>query len=198
MSGLVVSGRPDGTEHTYARLVDRVPHRRQLDRDEALAELALRYFTGHGPATERDLAYWATLSVTEVRAGLAQVRDRLQSFEHDGRTYWHAPGDPPSGPGEPRGHLLQLLDECYRGYQDSRMVLDQAGIVPQGREAAIGIALVDGQLVAGMKRTLGKEHVEFALTPYRDLALDEIDALQEAAARYGAFLGLEPRLVGLT
>ena len=91
LSGLVVSGRPRGTEHTYALLAERVPHSRRLDHDEALAELALRYFTGHGPATERDLAYWATLGLTEVRTGLAQVRDRLDSFEHEGRTYLARP-----------------------------------------------------------------------------------------------------------
>jgi len=41
---------------------ERVRAPRRLARTEALAELALRYFTGHGPATERDLAYWATLT----------------------------------------------------------------------------------------------------------------------------------------
>ena len=71
------------------------------------------------PATERDLAYWATLTLTDVRAGLEQVCDRLGSFQHDGRTFWHAPGEAPSGPQEPGGHLLQILDETYRGYQDS-------------------------------------------------------------------------------
>ena len=47
-------------------------------------------------------------------------------------------------------------------------MLDAAGMVPRGREAAIGMALVDGQLVAWMKRTLGKDRVDFALTPLRD------------------------------
>ena len=95
LRALVCSGRPaaDGT-HTYARFADRVPSPRRLDRVEALAELALRYFTGHGPATERDLSYWATLTLGDVRAGLAEVSDQLESFDHDGRTFWHAPADP--------------------------------------------------------------------------------------------------------
>jgi hypothetical protein len=114
--------------------------------DRGPGELALRYFTGHGPATERDLAYWATLTLTDVRAGLAQVRDRLDSFQHDGRTFWHAPGDAPRGTAEPAGHLLQILDETYRGYQDSRWLLDAAGDVPRTRETATGMALVDAQL----------------------------------------------------
>ena len=82
MAGQICSGRPVEGEHSYALLADRAPNTRRLDRAEALAELALRYFTGHGPATERDLSYWATLTVTDVRAGLAEVKDRLEAFEH--------------------------------------------------------------------------------------------------------------------
>ena len=191
----VCSGRPteDGT-HTYARFADRVPSSRQLARDDALAELALRYFTGHGPATERDLAYWATLTLGDVRAGLAQVSDQLASFEHDGRTFWHAPADRPTAPGSPTGHLLQILDEMYRGYQDSRWVLDGAGVVPRTRETAAGMALLDGQLVATMKRTVTADRVQFELCSYRSLRGDEVEALEAAAGRYGEFLGREAAL----
>jgi Winged helix DNA-binding domain len=193
---LVCSGRPRDGTHTYARFVDRVPSPRVLARDEALAELALRYFTGHGPATERDLSYWATLTLGDVRRGLAQVRDQLASFDHEGRTFWHAPGlDEPDALLEPAGHLLQILDELYRGYQDSRMLLDADGVVPTGRETALGMAVVDGQMVARVKRTVGRRLV-LELDPYRGtLTAAEQAALDEAAARYGAFLGLEHELV---
>jgi hypothetical protein len=200
MERLVCSGEPRGDVHTYAPYADRVGARMapgELDRDQALAELALRYFTGHGPATVKDLAYWATLGLGEVRRGLAEVQDALTSSEHDGRTYWHAPGEPPSGPGEPPGHLLQLLDETYRGYQDSRWVLDARGLVPRQRERAIGIALVDGQLVAAMKRNLARDVVRFELTPYRQLSPAERQVLQGAADRYGRFLDRRAELVVL-
>ncbi len=189
---LVCSGRWLDGAHTYAAFADRVPSPRRLDRDEALAELALRYFTGHGPATERDLAYWATLTLGDVRRGLTQVRDRLASFDHDGRTFWHGPGGSSPTEGlEPTGHLLQILDEIYRGYQDSRMVLDSEGIVPSGRESAIGMALVDAQMVARMKRTIGRR-VVFEISPYNGtLPPSHRAPVEEAAARYGAFLGLD-------
>jgi Winged helix DNA-binding domain len=173
----------------------RVPAPRRLGRTEALAELALRYFTGHGKATERALAYWATLTLTDVRAGLLQVRDQLDSFQHDGRTFWHAPGDPPCGPMKPAGHLLQILDEMYRGYQDSRWLLDAAGDVPRSRETATGMALVDGQLLAAMRRTIASDQVRFDLRPYRELTPAETEALNQAAGRYGEYLRLEGRLI---
>jgi hypothetical protein len=194
LDGLICSGQVVNGEHTYAVMSERVPAARRLGRDEALAELALRYFTGHGPATERDLAYWASLTLTDVRHGLRQVRDQLVSFEHDGRAFWHAPGEPPRGPQQPAGHLLQILDETYRGYQDSRWVLDSAGDVPRVRESAAGMALFDAQLVAAMRRTVGTDQVRFDLRPYRALSTVQIDALEEAARRYGEYLQLGAQL----
>jgi len=194
LDGLICSGGIVDGEHTYALMGERVPTLRRLGRTEALAELALRYFTGHGPATERDLAYWATLTLTDVRAGLQQVRDRLDWFQHDGRTFWHGPGDVPCGPQEPVGHLLQILDETYRGYQHSRWVLDAAGDVPRTRETAAGMALVDAQLRAAMRRTIANDHVQFDLWPYRAMARPEIEALDQAARRYGKYLRLKARL----
>jgi hypothetical protein len=194
LEGLICSGPVAGGEHTYALMEERVPAPRRLERAEALAELALRYFTGHGPATERDLAYWATLTLTDVRAGLQQVGDQLGSFQHDGRTFWHPPGEPPSDPQQPAAHLLQILDETYRGYQDSRWVLDTAGDVPRTRETATGMALVDAQLVAAMRRTIAHDHVQFDLRPYRALTAPETGALDQAAKRYGDYLGLTAQL----
>ena len=194
LGGLICSGTVAGGEHTYALMDERVPAPRRLGRTEALAELALRYFTGHGPATERDLAYWATLTLTDVRAGLAQVRDRLDSFQHDGRIFWHAPGDAPGGPQEPAAHLLQILDETYRGYQDSRWVLDAAGHVPRTRETAAGMVLADAQLLAAMRRTVSHDHVQFDLRPYRALTPAEIEALDQAASRYGEYLQLKAQI----
>ncbi|KRE30486.1 winged helix DNA-binding domain-containing protein [Agromyces sp. Soil535] len=193
LHGLVCSGVPRDGEHTYALFADRVPAPRRLDRDDALTELARRYFTSHGPATERDLAYWATLTVTGVRRGIAGAADRLASFEHDGRTFWHAPSDVPAS-ASPAGHLLQVLDEMYRGYQDSRWVIDGESMVPRARESAIGMALVDAQLVAAMRRTVNAKSVTFSVRPHRALHARELEAIRDAAARYGEYLGLEARV----
>jgi hypothetical protein len=195
LRALVCSGVPRDGEHTYALFADRVSPPRRLDRDEALGELALRYLGSHGPATERDLAYWATLTVTDARRAVAASADRLETFEHDGRTFWHAPGDvPPAAAAAPAAHLLQVLDEMYRGYQDSRWVIDADGLARRGRETAIGMALVDGQLVAGMRRTITAKAVTFELRPLRALGEHEVEAVRAAAERYAEYLGLRSRV----
>jgi hypothetical protein len=75
------------------------------------------------------------------------------------------------------------------------MVLDSEGVVPGGRETAIGMALVDAQIVARMKRTVSRR-VAFEITPYKGrLTRVQLAALEPAAARYAQFLGLEHDLV---
>jgi hypothetical protein len=109
--------------------------------------------------------------------------------------FWHAPGDPPTRRGAPGAHLLQILDEMYRGYQDSRWVLDAEGFVPRAREATLGMALADGQLVSAVRRTIAGDRVTFTMSPHRPLRRWEVTELRRAAARYGAFLGLDTAVV---
>jgi hypothetical protein len=192
LDGLVCSGVRRENEHTYALLAERAPNTRRLDPDAARAEIALRYFTGHGPATERDLAYWATLPLRDVRAGLAAVADQLGSFELDGVTYWYGQDRPAGDAIAPRAQLLQIFDEYYRGYQHSRELLDLAGLHPNGRETSTGMTIVDSQIVGDLTRTLDPETVTFRIRLLRVLDDGEEAAVHEAAGRYGRFLRRTP------
>ena len=192
---LICSGRPRDGDHTYALFSKRVPNPRRLDHEEALAEIVVRYVTGHGPATTRDLAYWATLGLRDVSRGLAAAASRLQSFQHNGRIYWHAAESEPPSNGGPRGHLLLALDELHNGFQESRYVLDEAGLVPRAtRYPAIGMALVDAQFVAVHTRTVTPTSVRFDLIGWRHLGTDDIAVLTEAADRVGSYLGLPAKV----
>ena len=197
LSAAVCSGVMQGNQQTFALLDERAPAARRLDRDEARAEIVVRYFRGHGPATERDLAYWATMTLTDVRAGLADMADQLDSVEHDGRTYWFGSGPPGGGALEPRAHLLLTLDEYHNGYQDSRYSLDADGIVPRRRGANVGMTLVDGQMVGDMKRTVGGDAVTFDISLFREVTTDETAWVHAAAERYATFLGVDQARVRL-
>jgi hypothetical protein len=48
-----------------------------VDRDRALGEFARGYLTGHGPASDRDLARWAGIPLRDARAGLRAIAAEL-------------------------------------------------------------------------------------------------------------------------
>jgi hypothetical protein len=176
IEAVICSGPPRGKQHTYALLDERAPRARRLDPCEALAELALRYVTGHGPATARDLAAWASLPVSEARLGLDAVSDRLERVESGGRTYWYAE-PPPARAARRAAHLLQTYDEYVMGYGETRLpTLTFNPTVLYGTE-----------VVGQWKRTVGRDAVTVEVTV--DRPVDEAD-LMAAAQRYGRYLGL--------
>jgi hypothetical protein len=121
-TGTLCLGPMVGGEQAFVLLDEWVTAPRRLDRDAGLAELALRYFRGHGPATVADLARWAGLTVTDVRAGVAAVRDRLAAVQVDGREHLLAPETPDllaTHRAEAAGlFLLPGFDEFVLGYAD--------------------------------------------------------------------------------
>lgn len=98
-----------------------LPKSPALDRDEALTRVALRYFTGHGPATLEDLVRWIALPKTWLRKGIAAAGDALASFQLDGATYFHDPSLPDRIADSRRTDgvfLLPAYDELILGYKD--------------------------------------------------------------------------------
>ena len=120
------------------------------------------------------------------------MADRLGSFELGGRTYWHGQNRPSCDVLTPRAQLLQILDEYYRGYQDSRDLLDVAGLKPQGREASTGMTITDSQIVGDMNRVLDPDTVTFRIRRWRPLDEGEEAAVHHAAERYGRYLDRAP------
>ncbi len=88
LDGVVCSGARKGKQFTYALLEERAPRAKTLTRDEALAELARRYFTSHGPATLRDYVWWSGLVVGDARRGIEIAGSALRREVVDDGTYW--------------------------------------------------------------------------------------------------------------
>jgi hypothetical protein len=87
-TGLICLGPLEGRQQTFVLLDDWVPEPRGLSGDEALRELAIRYFTGHGPATAHDFGWWAGLTVTEAKKAAADADGALFCETVGGTAYW--------------------------------------------------------------------------------------------------------------
>ena len=190
-SVLCIAAR-EGKQPTFALLEEWAPAARSLPRDESLAQLALRYFTSHGPATEQDLMWWSGLTVKEVRAGIAMVASELEETTVDGVGHWSGPGETPPVD-RARIDLLPSFDEYLLGYRDRNAVLDPAhaiGVNPGGNGIFNPIVVIGGRVRGTWKRTIKRDRVEIVATPFATFTKREQRAIALEAERYGAFLGL--------
>jgi hypothetical protein len=126
LTAVVCSGPMRGKQHTYAPFDQRVPAGPGPDGDEALAELAWRYFSTRGPATLRDFSWWSGISAGGARRALDMVRPRLVSREDGDRSYWLAEKSLAPAPAAPasRIDLVQCYDEVIISYSQTRDVLN--------------------------------------------------------------------------
>src|SRR5579872_2764982 len=192
LDGIICSGARRGKQFTYALLDERVPQTRTLARDEALAELARRYFTSHGPATVQDFVWWSGLPAADAKAGLSMVKSQLLHEVVDDQTYWFSPSTSPIRDVAQLAHLLPNFDEYTVGYADRSAVFDSAHASKlDARMGLLGyIMVLDGQIVGIWKRTIQKNAVTITANLFAPLNEAETRAFTIAANRYGAFLDL--------
>jgi hypothetical protein len=199
LNALICSGARRGLQHTYALLEERAPDARELPRPEALTELARRYFTSHGPATARDFATWASLTLAEVRASLEAAGDELRREEIGGVASWSAAEASRRAPAlaSPTVRLLQGYDEYVMGYTETKRVLARPGTAwAPATPPVFGLMiLLDGQAAGFWKRTIKKDAVVVEAALFEPLDAAQTRALEDEAARYGGFLGLAATVV---
>lgn len=193
--GLLCFGPRRGKQPTFVLLDEWVPNHRKLEQEEALAELAGRYFRSHGPATVHDFAWWAGLTVSAARSAIELVKPELESETMNDQTYWFSrsmPATPPGLSGE--AYLLPFLDEYTVAYQDRSALVDPGyveAVQASNPFGVLGPVIVIGGLVVGAwKRTLKKDRVIIETAPVTPLSVTEEKAISAAAQRFGAFVGL--------
>jgi len=194
LDGVICSGARRGRQFTYALLDERVPPSRPLTREEALAELARRYFNSHGPAQVQDFSWWSGLTMADARAGLALVDAALAHDIVGGKTYWFSSSMPASPRPSRTAYLLPLYDEYLIAYKDR-----SAALGPYrweriaGRDSFVAPLIVGGRVAGGWRSTLEKNRVVVRLAPQAPDKAD-VSAIGKAARAYAGFLGIDVAL----
>jgi len=191
MQGVICLAGRSGKQHTFALLDEWIPKSRPLERDAALAELAARYFTSHGPATLPDLAWWAGITARDAQAAIEAAGSRLARETFAGRAYFSGARSRKRmhGPAAPRVKLLPAFDEYTVAYQDRSLLLRDTRQL--SAMALLGpVVVADGYVVGIWKRSLGNEAVQVTAKLLRALTLAESESLSESARALGRFLGL--------
>lgn len=198
LDGVLCSGPRRGKQFTYMLLEERVPPAPTLNREESLAELTLRYFTSHGPATLADFVWWSGLSASDARSGIETVKSQLAREMLTGQNYWFNGSTPTKSDPSQRVDLLPNFDEYTVAYADRSAISIHADLTtldPRSQGLLNYIVLLNGQFAGHWKRTIKKNEVMIALQPFAPLSESQQQAASDAVDAYGTFLGLSARLV---
>lgn len=169
---VICFGARRGKQPTFVLLDEWLPASKPKVREEALAELARRYFQGHGPAKVADFTWWSGLTMKEAKEAMSLA-----------------------GPFEPANvkkthgvHLLPPFDEYTVAYKDRTDIIDPAFTkrVNAGGGMLNAVVVIDGVVAGTWKRPL---HI----TPFRPFTPRETAALERAADRWRGFCSSHAR-----
>lgn len=202
--GIVCYASHEGKQSTFALLDEWIEERQKLTNEKALEELALRYFTSHGPATINDYVWWSGLRVSEARIGVEKASEKLAKEEIDGKTYY-MPKKMPKITDDHNVHLLPAFDEYLISYKDRSAMLadeDTQKMLTSGKiffansnGIFMPIIVADGQVVGTWKRAYVKGEIEITTKPFIKFDKEQTNGIKEAAERYSNFIEVHVKLM---
>jgi hypothetical protein len=208
LDAVLCSGARRGKQFTYTHLDHRAPRRRvPWQRDDAVAELARRYFQSRGPATLADFVWWSGLTIAEARAGLDAIRSSLVAETIDGARAFSLGK---SGSKTRRTarirvaevlgcQLLPAFDEYLVAYRkrDAIIAPRDAKRVNAGGGMLRPAVVFDGRVIGTWRRELTKAGVAIELHLFERPSRTEQETIARAVETFGRFLGLAAEIVGI-
>lgn len=186
---VICLGPRDGKQPTFVLLDAWVPPSARPGREEALAELARRYFSSHGPATVPDFAWWSGLTQTEAIRAISAVKEHLVEERLGGTPHWFSPVSGTVSSTR-TAFLLPPWDEYTVAYRDRGGILrpEHASRQTRSENVLSPTLIIGGQVVGTWTRSLAGDSVQITLRPFEKLSEGDRVKIARAAKRYGAFL----------
>src|SRR4051794_3833399 len=122
LRGLIVRGPMAGKEQAFVLVRDWLGQRPAVDRHDALSDLARRYLRGHGPASDRDLARWAGITLRDARTGMSAIASEVVE-RNDGLLALKAPRSRSPAAKVPPPRLLGSYEPLLLGWTSREHIL---------------------------------------------------------------------------
>ena len=159
IEGLLCSGEMQGREATWALLSERVPTICSLTPEEALKQLALKYFRSHSPASLEDFVWWSGLPKTQCRKALALIAPEIEEIkvEEEMMYLYHNTLDCPDY--AKMVLLLPPYDEYLIGYKSRWVALEKKHTAKAHNNFGIfnPVILHEGRVVGNWKASIDKQ-----------------------------------------
>jgi hypothetical protein len=193
--GVICMAPNIGKQASFVRLDEWAPEQVRLDREEALATMATRYFRSHGPTTRQDFAGWIGLGAAEAKLGIAGAGDAIAPVRVDGRELFLDPAVLDAGrtfgSTVPELCVLPGFDEFLLGYKDrSWMVAPEhkQAIIPGGNGVFQATVVHNGHVIATWKRRATTRKTVVTVFPLATLRVADRKRIGSAFEPYGEFL----------
>lgn len=194
IDGIICSGKQKGAKPTYAILAEWVPIRNRIHRDEALKELARRYFASRGPATLQDFSWWSGLSSVNSKLALELNKPNLISETFENKTYWFVDSPNLQNPINEEVYLLPAYDEFLISYRDrtaSLLSIDNRKTISDN-----GIfyptLLMGGQIIGTWKRINKINNIILTLNLFKT---GNPDKISKSTSMYSKFYNKETEII---
>lgn len=188
-TGLLCRGPDRGRHSTFVLTADWVPDAPEgPSGDDALAELARRYFAAFSPATAADFATWSGLASSRA---IELIRDELTPHDVDG-----APGYRLGAvDGAPGVRLLPAFDNYLLGYKDRSAILapDRQSRVYRGGIISPTV-IVDGVVRGTWALNGTRRPASITVSPFEPLPRAQVAAVEAEVADVARFLGRDVEL----
>lgn len=187
--GLICFGPRIGKQQSFVLLDEWVPVSKDLNGDEALAELTKRYFTSHGPASLQDFVWWSGITVSAAKKVIDFVKSSFVEEKFNGQSFWMG-NQTNFNKKNLSTYLLPAYDEYLVAYRDRSAALDTRHT--KSVLTTNGIfnpsLIINGKVAGTWKRTINKNEVVLQILPFRPLSQINKRAITHAAKQYSEFL----------
>ncbi len=192
IDGIVCSGIDRGKKQTYALLEERIPFSRKLTRDEALVQLARRYFQSHSPASVPDFSWWSGLSLTEARQAIHSISPELIKDRFSGQNLFVHESCNSTMETDEDLYFLPAFDEYLISYKDRTDVLE---LRHQPRAFTSNgifhpILLYQGKVIGNWKKVPKKNRITVETAFFEGISGINEELLNRAEEKYQRFLAL--------
>jgi hypothetical protein len=182
LRGLVVRGPLRQGRPAYAAVASWLgPAPEPLEPAEARARLCRRYLAGHGPASARDLARWAGITLSSARSGIESI---IEEVSVAGDLVDLVDREVPDDMPPPR--LLGAFDPVLHGWIDRYPIVGPYRQVTTTNGIFRPTALVDGRVVGTWALAQGAVR----LTLFEPVAPKILEALADESLGVLRFLGM--------
>lgn len=187
LEGLICQCQVNHNNATFISM-DELP-KSTLERDDAIAELARRYFQSRGPATITDFMWWSGLLATDAKTGIKAIKSDLSTEKLGKKEYWFFETETTDYTISQRAHLLPMYDEYFFGYKDRSASLEKIYKNKiRLKKHYKPIIVINGQIIGTWKRTFKENSVKIEYNPFITLKKSDNNALAEAEQHYREFL----------